>query len=131
MNPINIALYVLDDCSDSKHSFVCLHELLLEGVLHPAAGVPRVHVVHLVVVGHRPGDHPVMHLALMLLLVNRVLRLRQKYASFDSLYFPLNGLGHLGKGWIVRGITTRRLPYMAKGLFYPSWNRLYRFTAYQ
>ncbi len=51
------------------------------------------------------------------------------YASFDSL-LSRDGLGHLGKGWIVRGTTTRILPYRAHGLFYPSWNRLYRITAY-
>ncbi len=39
-------------------------------------------------------------------------------------------LWHLGKGWILRDTTTRRLPYRANGLFYPSWDRLYRFTAY-
>ena len=32
-------------------------------------------------------------------------------------------------GWTARGTTTR-LPYWANGLFYPGWNRLYRFTAY-
>ncbi len=32
---------------------------------------------------------------------------------------------------IVRGTTTRRLPYWANGLVYPSWNRLYRFIAYR
>ncbi len=31
-------------------------------------------------------------------------------ASFDSL-LSRAGLGHLGKGWIVRDTTTRRLPY--------------------
>ncbi len=35
------------------------------------------------------------------------------------------------EGWIVRGTTTRRLPFWANGLFYPSWNRLRRFTAYR
>ncbi len=33
--------------------------------------------------------------------------------------------------WLVRGSSTRRLPYWANGFFYPSWNRLYRFTAYR
>ena len=40
--------------------------------------------------------------------------------------FPRAGLLHLGKGWIVRDTTTKRLSYWANGLFYPSWNRLYR-----
>ncbi len=67
--------------------------------------------------------------------VCRVLRLRRNthrhnYASFDSLLSGA-GLGHLGKAWIVRGTTTRRLPYWANKLFYPSWNRSYRFTAYR
>ena len=35
-------------------------------------------------------------------------------------------LWHLGKGWIVRGITTRRLPYWANELSTQSWNKLYR-----
>ncbi len=38
------------------------------------------------------------------------------YASFGSL-LSRSGLGHLGKGWIVRGITGR-VPYWANGLFY-------------
>ena len=59
-------------------------------------------------------------------IIGRVLRLRrithrQNYSSFDSL---LSGLEHLGKGWIVRVATTRRLPYWSNRLFYPSWNRL-------
>ena len=46
--------------------------------------------------------------------VGRVLRLRrnmhwQDIASFDGL-LSLDGLWHLGKGRIVRGTTTRRLP---------------------
>ena len=32
---------------------------------------------------------------------------------------------------IVRDTTIRRLPYWAKGLFYPSWNRSYGYTAYR
>ena len=42
--------------------------------------------------------------------------------QFDS---PLShdGLGYLLKKWIVRDTTTRRLPYWANGLVYPSWNR--------
>ena len=40
-------------------------------------------------------------------------------------------LWHLGKGRIVRDTTTRRLTYRINGLFYPSWNRLYRITAYR
>ncbi len=51
-------------------------------------------------------------------------------ANFNSL-LSRAGLGHLGKGWIIRDTTTRRLPYWANGLFYLSWNRLYRFTAYR
>ncbi len=48
------------------------------------------------------------------LYVDRVLRLRrntqwQKSARFDSL-LSRAGLGHLGKGWIVRETTTKRLP---------------------
>ena len=31
-----------------------------------------------------------------------------------TAYFPF-GLGHLGKGWIIRGTTTRRLPWGGKG----------------
>ena len=53
--------------------------------------------------------------------VGRVLRLRrnthwQEHVSFDSL-LSRDGLGHLvlGKGWVVRGTTTRRLPYWANG----------------
>ena len=42
-------------------------------------------------------------------------------ASFDSLLSHA-GLGHLGKGWIVRDTTTRRLPYLTDGLVYPCWN---------
>ena len=38
--------------------------------------------------------------------------------SFDSL-LSRAGLRHLGKGWIFLDTTTRRLPYWAKGLFYP------------
>ncbi len=42
----------------------------------------------------------------------------------DSLFSTKN-LGHLGKGWIVRGVTGRRLDVTgAKLLFYPSWNIL-------
>ena len=46
--------------------------------------------------------------------VGRILRLGRNmywhlYASFDSLLSPLNGLRHLGKGWIVR------VPYWANG----------------
>ena len=44
------------------------------------------------------------------------------YAISDS-QLSRDGLGHLLKGWIVRGTTSRRLPYWAKGLFYPSWNK--------
>ncbi len=63
------------------------------------------------------------------IIIGRVLRLRrnthwQQNASFDSL-FSRAGLGHVGKGCIVRGTTTRRLHYWANGLFYPSWNRFY------
>ena len=54
---------------------------------------------------------------------------RHNYASFDNLLSHA-GLGHPGKCWIVRGTTTRSLPYRANGLFYPSWNRLYLFTTY-
>ena len=61
--------------------------------------------------------------------VIRVLRLRRNTHSFNSLLFRA-GLGHLGKEWIVRG-TTRRLLYLADGLFYPSWNRSYRLKAYR
>ncbi len=55
-------------------------------------------------------------------VVGRVLRLRrnthwQQNASFDSLLSHA-GLGHLKEGWIVRDITTRRLPYWANGLFF-------------
>ena len=39
------------------------------------------------------------------------------------------GFGHLGKGWIVRGTTARRLSYWANGLFYSSWNISHPFTA--
>ncbi len=73
---------------------------------------------------------------LWILYIGRVLRLRRSthwhvyVSSFDSL-LSRAGLGHLGKGWIVRDTTTRRLPFWANGLFYPSWNRLYRFTAYR
>ena len=56
-------------------------------------------------------------------IISRILRLRrnanwQKDASFDS---PLSraGLEHLGRGWIVRGTTARRLAYWDNGLFYP------------
>ena len=50
-------------------------------------------------------------------VVGSVLRLRrntllQVYASFDAL-------GHLGKGWIVRATTARRLPYRANGALLP------------
>ena len=60
-------------------------------------------------------------------VVGRVLRLWrnphwQQNASFDSL-LSRAGLGHLGKGWIVRDTTTIRLPYWVNGLFYTSWNR--------
>ena len=48
-------------------------------------------------------------------------------ASTNSLLSRAD-LGHLGKGWIVRDTTARRLPHWANGLFYPSWNRLDRFT---
>ena len=41
--------------------------------------------------------------------------------------FLLRSIGHLGKGRIVRGTTIRRLPYLANGLFYPNWNKLYLF----
>ncbi len=56
-----------------------------------------------------------------------VLRLRRnthwhQNASFDSL-FSRADLGPLGKGWIARDTTTRRLPYLL--LFYSSWNSLY------
>ncbi len=56
----------------------------------------------------------------------RVLHLRRiaywhAYASSYSLLSRV-ALGHLGKGWIVRGTTTRILPYWATRLFYPSWN---------
>ncbi len=62
------------------------------------------------------------------LLVVSVLRLRrnmrwQDYASFDSLLSDV-GFGHLGKGWIVRGTTTRRLLLGQLG-------SSYRFTAYR
>ena len=65
---------------------------------------------------------------LKVLLFSRILRLRRnthwhKDASFDSLLFRA-GLGHLGKGWIVRGTSFRRLPCWAHGLLYPSWNRV-------
>ena len=53
--------------------------------------------------------------------------------SRPANFYSLNsraGLWHLGKGWIVRRTTTRSLPYWANWLFYPNWNRLYRFTAY-
>ncbi len=43
--------------------------------------------------------------------------------GFEDLLSVLT-LGHLGKGWIVRAL-------LGNGLFYPSWNRLYRFTAYR
>ena len=48
-------------------------------------------------------------------IVVRVLRLRRiphwhQNASFDSLLSHAV-LGHLGKGWIVRGTTTRIMPY--------------------
>ena len=51
---------------------------------------------------------------------DRVLRLRRnthwhKHASFDSLLSRV-GLGHFGRGWNVRGTTTRRWPYCANGL---------------
>ncbi len=36
-------------------------------------------------------------------------------ASFDNL-LSRAGLEHLGKDWIVRDTTTRRLPYWANGL---------------
>ena len=36
-----------------------------------------------------------------------------QYASFNSL-LSRTGLGHHGKGWIVRGTTTRRLPYWSQ-----------------
>ena len=74
-----------------------------------------------------------LQLFLKLCDVGRVLRLRrntywrQKYERFDSI-LSRAGLEHLG--WIVDD-TTRRLPYWANGLFYPSWNRSYRFTAYR
>ncbi len=71
-----------------------------------------------------------------LVLIIRGLRLRriphwQECPSFDSLLSleMAKGLGHPGKGWIVCDTTTR-LPYL-KGLFYPCWDRFYRFTAYR
>ena len=67
-------------------------------------------------------------LAFILLLgsvcfVGRVLRLRRNahwpdIACIDSL-LSLAGLWHLGNGWIVRGTTTRRLPYWATGSLLP------------
>ena len=65
--------------------------------------------------------------------VFRFLRLRRNThwhqdATFDSL-LSRAAFEHLGKGWIVHGTTTRRLPYWANWLFHPSWNRLYRFAA--
>ncbi len=49
-----------------------------------------------------------------LLFSGRVLRLRrnmqrQKYALLTA-HFPVLAQLHLGKGWIVRGTTTRKLP---------------------
>ena len=41
-----------------------------------------------------------------------------------TAYFPRAGSGDLREGWIVRCTTPRRR------LFYPSWNRLYRFIAF-
>ena len=58
----------------------------------------------------------------------RVLRLRRNthgllITSFDSL-LSRAGLEHLGKGWTVRGTTTRRVPYLAqKGSSTQNWNR--------
>ncbi len=49
---------------------------------------------------------------------------------FDSL-LSRAGLWHLGKGWIVRGTTTIRLPDWANGLFYPIWNRSYGYKAFR
>ncbi len=48
-------------------------------------------------------------------VVNRVLRLWRNthwhyYASFDSL-LSRAGVGHLGKGWIVRDTSTRRMRF--------------------
>ncbi len=56
----------------------------------------------------------------------------EKKSGFNraQILFSIGTTIHLGKGWIVRGTTTRRLPYWANGLFYPIWNRLYQFTAY-
>ena len=47
--------------------------------------------------------------------IGRFLRLRRNthwhnHASFDSLLSSAD-LGNLGKGWIVRGTTTRTVPY--------------------
>ena len=59
-----------------------------------------------------------------IIIIGRVLRLRRKKGKKRRMsaltpYFSHAGLGHLGKGWIVRVTTTWRLPYRAKGLFYP------------
>ena len=40
-----------------------------------------------------------------------------------SLLFR-TGYGHLGKGWIGRGTTTRKLPYWGNGLFYIGFTKL-------
>ena len=52
-------------------------------------------------------------------VVHLLLRLRrnthcQEHAIFDNL-LSRAGLWHLLKGWIVRGTTTRRLPYWPTG----------------
>ena len=53
-------------------------------------------------------------------------------ALVENYQFSYAVLGkHLGKGWIVCCTTNKRLLYWANGLFYPSWNRLYPFTAYR
>ncbi len=57
------------------------------------------------------------------IIVGRVLRLRrntdwQDYVRFDSL-LSRAALGHLGKGWIVRGTTTTRLPFWVQKALLP------------
>ncbi len=56
--------------------------------------------------------------------------IRTDFQSVSTAILSCAALGHIGKERITRDATTRRLPYRAKGLFYPGWDRLHSFTAY-
>ncbi len=69
---------------------------------------------------------PLYYMLLVVFSACGGIRTSSKLPVLTAYFLAFYLLGHLGKGWIVRGTTIRILLCWDIELFYPVWNRLYK-----